>query len=350
MRKVSKCLLLCAAAGLAMSSAAMAQPVETNLIANPGFESVDTNTSGPFTSVLLLDWIDVSGDGDDLFAYPYTSLYSGSPQPPDSGDYHYSGGFNTSAEELLIFQTIDVSGGPAGTLIQSNAAFFNLSAYFSTYFTQDDANFVRVFFLDSMGDDITPGDLRIGGGAFLDSLPITDGRRDWGQDTLGGPIPAATRSILVAIGASDADTNHDGYVDNVDFRVTATNPAPAAFVIQSPSAGQFFDSTTFTVNWADAFNATTYSIVVSPNADLSSPVFTQTGLTESERAFTGQIGTGIYYVQVTAVNSGGSTVSSNGPIRFAVVAGTNCPADFNNSGGVTAQDIFDFLAAYFAGC
>ncbi|MCC6321098.1 MAG: hypothetical protein IT438_06630 [Phycisphaerales bacterium] len=27
-----------------------------------------------------------------------------------------------------------------------------------------------------------------------------------------------------------------------------------------------------------------------------------------------------------------------------------CPADFNNSGGVSVQDIFDFLAAYFAGC
>lgn len=27
-----------------------------------------------------------------------------------------------------------------------------------------------------------------------------------------------------------------------------------------------------------------------------------------------------------------------------------CPADFNNSGGVSVQDIFDFLTAYFAGC
>jgi hypothetical protein len=27
-----------------------------------------------------------------------------------------------------------------------------------------------------------------------------------------------------------------------------------------------------------------------------------------------------------------------------------CKADFNNSGGISVQDIFDFLAAYFAGC
>lgn len=28
----------------------------------------------------------------------------------------------------------------------------------------------------------------------------------------------------------------------------------------------------------------------------------------------------------------------------------DCPADFNHSGGVTTQDVFDFLAAYFGGC
>ena len=27
-----------------------------------------------------------------------------------------------------------------------------------------------------------------------------------------------------------------------------------------------------------------------------------------------------------------------------------CPADFNTSGSLSVQDIFDFLAAYFAGC
>lgn len=36
---------------------------------------------------------------------------------------------------------------------------------------------------------------------------------------------------------------------------------------------------------------------------------------------------------------------------FAVVqVGQHCPADFNRSGVVSTQDIFDFLTAYFTGC
>jgi hypothetical protein len=54
---------------------------------------------------------------------------------------------------------------------------------------------------------------------------------------------------------------------------------------------------------------------------------------------------------------GGSFSELNGVAanRIATITGCNqpapaCPADFNNSGGVSVQDIFDFLAAYFAGC
>jgi hypothetical protein len=36
--------------------------------------------------------------------------------------------------------------------------------------------------------------------------------------------------------------------------------------------------------------------------------------------------------------------------RAVVFVPVPCPADFNHSGSVSVQDIFDFLAAYFAGC
>jgi hypothetical protein len=42
--------------------------------------------------------------------------------------------------------------------------------------------------------------------------------------------------------------------------------------------------------------------------------------------------------------------STNNQTEFLVSVRVGCPADYNSSGGVTVQDIFDFLAAYFAGC
>jgi hypothetical protein len=352
----SKCALVFAAAGACLGSSAMAQSVDTNLVVNPGFESVDVNFPGPFTSVFLLDWIDNDGDGDDAFSFPYTSQYSGSPSPPDSGKFHYCGGFGTAPDQLLVFQSIDVSGGGAGGLIQSGSGFFNLSGYFSGYRTQDDACYVQVFFLDEGGADITPVPLQVGGLAFVLGLPLTDVpgvglQRDWGQDSLGGPIPAGTRSILVAIGASDGDPNHDGYVDNVDFRVTATNPAPAGFVIETPTPNQFFEGGAFATNWEDSFNSSSYTVTVSASPDLTNPVFNRTGITSSDFSFNGQVGNGVWYMQVRAVNSGGSTPAGNGPVRFAVVTGnSDCQADFNGDGVVNSQDFFDFLNLFFVGC
>jgi hypothetical protein len=37
-------------------------------------------------------------------------------------------------------------------------------------------------------------------------------------------------------------------------------------------------------------------------------------------------------------------------VEFVSDAPTPCPADFNGVGGVTVQDIFDFLSAWSAGC
>jgi hypothetical protein len=45
----------------------------------------------------------------------------------------------------------------------------------------------------------------------------------------------------------------------------------------------------------------------------------------------------------------GSFTFGTSSIASVSVAQAACPADFNHVGGVTVQDIFDFLAAYFAG-
>jgi hypothetical protein len=44
----------------------------------------------------------------------------------------------------------------------------------------------------------------------------------------------------------------------------------------------------------------------------------------------------------------GDPVSVNALVAFELTGPSSCPADFNDDGAVSVQDIFDFLAAYFA--
>jgi hypothetical protein len=69
----------------------------------------------------------------------------------------------------------------------------------------------------------------------------------------------------------------------------------------------------------------------------NTPTLTLTGVAESD--------TGCVYDCV--ISSGCQAFASDPAVLLLV---SSCPADFNNSGGLSVQDIFDFLAAYFAGC
>ena len=215
-----------AAAGLISPAAVSAQcSLDTNLVANPSFELVDTNDGGPFDSVRILDWADADGDGDDTFAYAYSQNYSGNPAPPGSGTYHFTGGFGVTAGEVQINQSLDVSDGTCAPLISSGSAFYSLSGYFSSYRGQSDFSTVRVRFLDSGDNEISS--VEIGGADFRESVPVTGGQRDWGQDAAAGAIPASTASVNVEVIAVEGGTNHDGYLDLVDFQVSDTVVLPA---------------------------------------------------------------------------------------------------------------------------
>lgn len=209
-----------AAAGLYVVSVAHAAPLDTNLVVDPSFEAVDAGTPGPFTSLKLTQW---QSNTDDNYAYPYASNYSGPAVPPGAGDYHFTGGFNAlGLGSGHTFQTIDVSTGPSATAIASGLAKYDLSGYFSTYLTQDEFNFVEAVFLGSGNAEL--GRASVGGSEFGDTLPIVpavfgDGR-DWGRDTQTGLLPIGTLNVRVQLSADGGATNFDGYVDNVDFRIS----------------------------------------------------------------------------------------------------------------------------------
>jgi hypothetical protein len=209
--------VMLAAAGLLVPSAAWSADLNVNLLANPSFEDVDTGDPGPFTSVRILGWVDADGDGDDNFAYPYSSNYSGNPAPPASGDWHFTGGFNTSEGQALMAQSIDLSGGAAAALIGSGAAQYHLSGFFSSYLLQGEASILRASFLDGSGT--TLGATEVGGPVFLATVPATEGKVDWGMDEVMGSIPSGTVSVQVEVLAGGAAINYDGYLDNVSFMV-----------------------------------------------------------------------------------------------------------------------------------
>jgi len=50
------------------------------------------------------------------------------------------------------------------------------------------------------------------------------------------------------------------------------------------------------------------------------------------------------------VRIAGYSDTTIGTGHLLITESANCPGDFNNSGSVSVQDIFDFLSAYFAGC
>lgn len=219
-----KLAITLATAGLLAPSAVDAAELNVNLVTNASFESTTEvyPGSGPFGSMLLDNaWTDADGDNDDNFVFPYSLGYAGVPDPPSAGDNFYTGGFGTTAGAVLIKQSFSVGTGPSGTLIQSGAAQFDLSGYFSSYADGDDASAVRAIFLNSGGSNL--GQVDVGGYGFIQSLPITDGKRDWGQARTIGGIPVGTSTVEIQIVSSDTDGNHDGYVDLVDFQVT-NNP------------------------------------------------------------------------------------------------------------------------------
>ena len=94
-----------------------------------------------------------------------------------------------------------------------------ICAFFSSYLAQDEANRVRIRFLNG---NTELGTAQVGGTEFLQGLPILPPdapQRFWGQDAAWGTIPATTTAVEVEIVPDDGAGYFDGYVDLIDFRI-----------------------------------------------------------------------------------------------------------------------------------
>lgn len=92
---------------------------------------------------------------------------------------------------------------------------------------------------------------------------------------------------------------------------------PGPFAVTAPPSGPTEVSPETSISWSASAGAAYYSIVVSKNADLSSPVVQATSLrTTSYRPTVSLDASTTYYVQVQAVNADGTTTATGSPTSF----------------------------------
>jgi hypothetical protein len=208
------------ATGLLSPAAATAANLDTNLVVNPGFESVDLGVTGTYNAPRINNW---TGAG---FAYSHnpgaTSIpdYADGADPPGAGTWYFSAnnapGTPTGdiREPDLFYQDLDVSTGPTATQIATGEAAFSLAAYMSSYLNDNDFGIARVDFRDSGGSSLGFREIR-------DSDPGPN--NVWSLNSTFGLIPTATRTLRVSLFGGVVNGGTDAYIDNVDVQVTVAS-------------------------------------------------------------------------------------------------------------------------------
>jgi hypothetical protein len=238
-----KLLAALAAAGLISPSAAYAANLDINLVANPGFENVDTNTHPPgtvsgdaaFLNPLILDW---TGPRQG-FAYSHNNTggtfdYANGGPLAGGGNYYFTPNSVPNAFQPpgdidapgQVYQDIDVSTGATRTLIDTGNARYNVSAFFNTYLTDNDRGAVHLDFLN--GSSVSVGTAQVAAQGPLD---------EWVPNAATGLIPSATRTVRVSIYGILNNAGPDGYMDNVDFRVSASVYQPTLSISVDRNSG-----------------------------------------------------------------------------------------------------------------
>ncbi|MDX2016871.1 MAG: hypothetical protein SFY95_04425 [Planctomycetota bacterium] len=125
-------------------------------------------------------------------------------------------------------------------------------------------------------------------------------------------------------------------------------PAPGAFNLALPADGAIGQSLTPVLTWSASSNATSYTVRISLNSDLSAPIVAVPGVPGTSLG----LGSGVlsecatYYWGVTAVNGVGSTASTPAVFSFSTVI----PADYDGSGFVDSDDFILFAEQFALGC
>lgn len=160
-------------------------------------------------------------------SYAYSQNYTSAVIPPGAGDNYFTG--TSGLAQNTVTANVALSGGATDSQIDAGLGKFNLSAYFTTYYSQNDWSSVTVQFKDASSNPIG-NPTTIGGLTFVSALGSNAaGARDWGQDLAAGDIPVGARSADVALLTQRLQgTAADGYVDLIQLDVSASVPEPSS--------------------------------------------------------------------------------------------------------------------------
>ncbi|MCC6323144.1 MAG: VCBS repeat-containing protein [Phycisphaerales bacterium] len=202
------------------------------------------------------------------------------------------------------------------------------------------------------------------------SVNIADINRDGNNDVIvGHGLIAATRfylgwpdGILQEVpftglfGAGQVrvvDLNSDGYPDlvgalypsdlvisNIQNRSAATPTFSAPPISRSVVVGQAAVFTIGTATNADTIRWRRNGVPLNNGGGISGVTTPTIAINNTTPADSGSI------FDCILTNPCGTTTTNS----VSLLVTPACPADFNTSGTVSVQDIFDFLSAYFAGC
>jgi hypothetical protein len=206
------------ATGLLPAAAAQAANLDTNLVTNPGFESVNPASTGDYGAPQINNWTGIG------YAYSHNPGVTGIPDyadgadPPNAGDWYFTANNQPLAatdirDPDVFYQDMPVNAGPSGTQIAAGEAAARFSAWMSSYDTDPDYGTVHLQFKNASGTTL--------GTARIDD-PDAGADNVWNQTSSVAFIPAGTTSIRVSLfGFSFFEgRGGDGYIDNVDVQVT----------------------------------------------------------------------------------------------------------------------------------
>jgi hypothetical protein len=228
------------AGGMLAPGAVHAADLNTNLLANPGFESVnDTGTLGAYNAPIVNNWTPSAPDKQG-FAYSHNgSLSNGNVVPnyangeplATGGNWYFSpnAGPNNAVINApgQLYQDIDVSTGASGNLISTGNAAYRIGAFFNNFETQGDFGHLHLDFRNSAMNSL--------GTAEVAGVPPF---AQWEQNFRGGAIPVGTHTVRVSIyGTTPVGGGPDGYMDNVEFLVTNEVLQPALGITVNRETG-----------------------------------------------------------------------------------------------------------------